>query len=130
MDERRAARARRPPATSAGVPQPAHQRPRRHAHGGTLTLRVRARISRSGVVVEVTDTGVGIPPEHLARVTEPFFSTKEEGKGTGLGLAICKRIVEEHGGRLTVESTVGVGTTVRIELLSEGRFNAAQWRDS
>jgi PAS domain S-box-containing protein len=97
--------------------------------GGVLTLRVCAQ-NLKRVIVEVADTGVGIPPEHLTRVTEPFFSTKEEGKGTGLGLAICKRIVEEHGGKLTVESTVGRGTTVRVELLSEGHFNAAQWRDS
>ena len=49
-------------------------------------------------MIEVADTGVGIPPEHLARVIEPFFTTKEEGKGTGLGLAICRRIVQEHHG--------------------------------
>ncbi len=58
-------------------------------------------------------------------MTEPFFTTKEEGKGTGLGLAICKRIVQEHGGTLTVDSAVGQGTTVRIELPAEGRFDAA-----
>ena len=53
-------------------------------------------------------------------MTEPFFTTKEEGKGTGLGLAICKRIVQEHGGTLAVESAVGRGTTVRIELPRRG----------
>ena len=95
--------------------------------GGTLTLRLRP--AGAGVVIEVSDTGIGIPPEHLARVTEPFFTTKEEGKGTGLGLAICKRIVQEHGGSLAVESTVGHGTTVRIELPAEGRFDPAHWRD-
>jgi PAS domain S-box-containing protein len=100
--------------------------------GGTLTLRVHAvgppGRSANKVVLEVTDTGVGIAPEHLPRVTEPFFSTKEE-KGTGLGLAICKRIVEEHGGTLVVESAIGKGTTVRVELPSESGFNAAQWQD-
>jgi two-component system, LuxR family, sensor kinase FixL len=97
--------------------------------GGTLTLRVREHGSER-IVVEVSDTGVGISPEHLSRVTEPFFSTKEEGKGTGLGLAICKRIVEEHGGKLSVESVVGRGTTVRVVLPAEGQFNAAHWRDA
>lgn len=101
--------------------------------GGILTLRVRPGGLAEGpmqVVAEVADTGVGIRPEHLARVTDPFFTTKEEGKGTGLGLAICKRIIQEHGGRLTVASAVGKGTTVRIELPGEGRFDPAHWHDS
>jgi len=94
--------------------------------GGMLTLRVYP--TQSGRIgIEVTDTGVGIPEEQLPRVTEPFFTTKEEGKGTGLGLAICKRIVQEHGGSLAVESAVGRGTTVRVELPAEGVFDAAQW---
>jgi signal transduction histidine kinase len=96
--------------------------------GGTLTVGVRpAEGPPARVVVEMADTGAGIAPEHLARVTEPFFTTKGEGKGTGLGLAICKRIVQEHGGTLAIESTVGRGTTVRIELLEAGRFDHAQW---
>lgn len=89
--------------------------------GGTLTLRLRredAAASSGGVagrlVVEVADTGVGISPEHLSKVTEPFFTTKPEGKGTGLGLAICRRIVAEHKGSFEIESQVGLGTTVRI----------------
>lgn len=87
--------------------------------GGRLTPRVRpGRLppDRPAVVVEVADTGVGIPPEHLPRVAEPFFTTKAEGKGTGLGLAICKRIIDQHHGRLEVESEVGRGTTVRVLL--------------
>jgi signal transduction histidine kinase len=67
-------------------------------------------------VIEVADTGTGIPPDVLSRVTEAFFTTKEEGKGTGLGLSICKRIVEQHGGKLVIESQLGVGTTIRIAL--------------
>jgi signal transduction histidine kinase len=67
-------------------------------------------------VVEVADTGVGIPPELLPRVTEPFFTTKPEGKGTGLGLAICRRIVRQHQGTIDVESRPGEGTTVRVTL--------------
>jgi signal transduction histidine kinase len=87
--------------------------------GGTLTLGVTAGVlepGRPAVVVEVTDTGVGITPEDIPRVLEPFFTTKEEGKGTGLGLAICRRVVQEHQGTLALTSTMGVGTTVRIVL--------------
>lgn len=87
--------------------------------GGTLSVRVRSRLmdeSRPGVVIEVSDTGVGIPPELLPRVTEPFFTTKPEGKGTGLGLAICRRIIQQHQGSMQIESQVGSGTTIRIVL--------------
>jgi len=87
--------------------------------GGRIMPRVRTGDlpgSLPAVVVEVADTGSGIPPELLARVTEPFFTTKEEGKGTGLGLAICRRIVRQHRGTLEIESEVGKGTTVRVTL--------------
>jgi PAS domain S-box-containing protein len=87
--------------------------------GGRLTPRVQLGelpAARPAVVVEVIDTGAGIPAEVLSRVCDPFFTTKEEGKGTGLGLAICKRIVEQHDGVLQIESVVGAGTTVRITL--------------
>jgi signal transduction histidine kinase len=88
-------------------------------HGGTLTLRA-ARTGLGGgaisAVAEVVDTGVGIPSELLQRVTEPFFTTKEEGKGTGLGLAICRRIVQEHGGTIQITSAPGQGTAVQITL--------------
>jgi signal transduction histidine kinase len=87
--------------------------------GGRLLLQVRSGAlpdGRPSVSVEVTDTGVGIQPEYLPRVTDPFFTTKPEGKGTGLGLAICRRIVQQHQGALQVESKVGVGTTVRVVL--------------
>ena len=76
--------------------------------GGKLVTRVRQAESPAGkpqVVIEVTDTGTGIPPDVLARVMDPFFTTKEEGKGTGLGLAICKRIIHEHKGWDPLEST-------------------------
>jgi two-component system, LuxR family, sensor kinase FixL len=87
--------------------------------GGRLIARVRPGNLPGplpAVVVEVSDTGVGIPPEHLSRVMEPFFTTKEDGKGTGLGLAICRRIIRQHQGSLEIESLVGEGTTVRVTL--------------
>ncbi|HJZ58074.1 MAG TPA: ATP-binding protein [Gemmataceae bacterium] len=87
--------------------------------GGRLIPRVRPGVmfeARPAVVIEVADTGGGIPPDLLARVCEPFFTTKDEGKGTGLGLAICRRIIQQHHGILEVESRLGEGTTVRITL--------------
>lgn len=87
--------------------------------GGRLAPRVRAgRLApdRPAVVVEIADTGTGIPPDLLPRVCEPFFTTKDEGKGTGLGLAICRRIVQQHHGTLEVESRAGEGTTVRVTI--------------
>ena len=68
------------------------------------------------VVIEMADTGSGIPPENLPKVMEPFFTTKPEGQGTGLGLSICRRIVQEHRGVLEIASEPGRGTTVRITL--------------
>ncbi|HWU39450.1 MAG TPA: ATP-binding protein, partial [Candidatus Acidoferrum sp.] len=95
--------------------------------GGTLTLRVNVfssadlRISnlempnsQSAIVMEIADTGVGIPPENLERIFEPFFTNKEGG--TGLGLAIARQIAVDQGGSLTCESTQGVGTTFRLTL--------------
>ncbi|MFC6048668.1 hybrid sensor histidine kinase/response regulator, partial [Methylobacterium hispanicum] len=66
------------------------------------------------VVVSVTDTGIGMPPEILARVMEPFFTTKGEGKGTGLGLAMVYGFAKQSGGSVKVYSEVGHGTTVRL----------------
>jgi len=66
------------------------------------------------VVIEVVDEGVGISPDNLKHITDPFFTTKRDIGGTGLGLAISSSIVEEHNGRLQIESVLGEGTTVRI----------------
>ncbi|WP_096484658.1 hybrid sensor histidine kinase/response regulator [Methylorubrum populi] len=66
------------------------------------------------VVISVTDTGLGMPPEILARVMEPFFTTKEEGKGTGLGLAMVYGFAKQSGGSVKIYSEVGHGTTVRL----------------
>jgi signal transduction histidine kinase len=102
-------------------------------HGGTLTLRTAPATTAAGepaVLVEFADTGVGIPAEHLEKVLEPFFTTKEEGKGTGLGLPICRRIVQEHYGALRIASEVGKGTTVRIVLPVTGITHADRLRDT
>ena len=82
--------------------------------GGTLTLR--AICSDSRVLVQVRDTGIGIAPENMTKIFDPFFTTKDVGRGTGLGLAVCYGILSDHGGRLDVRSTVGVGTTFTITL--------------
>jgi len=82
--------------------------------GGTLTLR--AIRSGSRVLVQVTDTGIGIAPENMTKIFDPFFTTKDIGRGTGLGLAVCYGILSDHGGRLDVRSTVGSGTTFTITL--------------
>ena len=80
---------------------------------GTFTIRWSAQAD-GGVVVDFVDSGPGIAAEDLPRVGEPFFTTKRGG--TGLGLAIAQRIVERHGGVLTLESETGRGTTARVTL--------------
>jgi len=79
-------------------------------------IRVTTSLSGERVVIEVSDTGAGIPPEIIGRIFDAFFTTKAVGIGTGLGLAICHRIVTDMGGGLTVESEVGKGSTFRVAL--------------
>ncbi len=82
-------------------------------------LRVRVDAGRDGeTAVEFSDTGHGIPEEHLKKIFDPFFSTKGNGDGTGLGLSISYRIMQSHGGRIEVESEVGRGSRFRVILPS------------
>ena len=86
------------------------------AMDGTGTLRLATRLEEDGVVVEVGDTGPGMPPPVAARAFEAFYTTKDVGKGTGLGLDIARRIVaERHGGTITIDSRPGA-TVLRVRL--------------
>lgn len=82
--------------------------------GGTVTIRTRRE--PDGVQILVEDSGPGIAAEDLEKVFDPFFTTKAIGEGSGLGLAITRRIVEEHGGKVTVDSTPGRGTRIGLHL--------------
>src|SRR6186997_1623298 len=94
--------------------------------GGWLTIVTRAE--RDGAVVEIADTGSGIPAEQLSRIYDPFFTTKDIGKGTGLGLSITYGIVQEHGGTITCDSQVGQGTrfSIRLPLAAAARAQQAR----
>ncbi len=83
--------------------------------GGTLTLRTR-NAGPTLVEMEIQDSGMGMPPEVMARAMDPFFTTKPQGKGTGLGLSIVYGTVKAHRGRLDLRSTEGVGTCITIQL--------------
>ena len=88
------------------------------AKGGTL--KIKADQTKNQTTIEVTDTGCGIEPENLNRIFTPFFTTKSkedsQTTGSGLGLAFCKKIIDEHAGTITVESTPSKGTTFKITL--------------
>jgi PAS domain S-box-containing protein len=108
-------------------------------HGGTLTLSAAnttidaqfaatSQEAKEGqyVLLQVTDTGLGIPPEVRARIFEPFFTTKEVGKGTGIGLATVFTVVRSHGGFIAVESEVGRGSSFKVYLPAEPAHKTAE----
>jgi len=82
---------------------------------GRISITTRPA-GASAVVIEVEDNGKGIAPEALPKVFDPFYTTKEVGKGTGLGLSIAYKIVTQHGGRIELRSTLGIGTVVTVTL--------------
>jgi len=79
-------------------------------------IRIKTRREGNKVIVEISDTGAGIPKENLDRIFEPFFTTKEAKKGTGLGLSVAYGIIQKHNGEIEVESEVNKGTTFRVIL--------------
>jgi two-component system NtrC family sensor kinase len=79
-------------------------------------INVKTWHADGDIFVSISDTGCGIPQDKLGRIFEPFFTTKEVGKGTGLGLSIAYEIAKKHGGRITVDSTVGKGTTFTLQV--------------
>ncbi|MGO9021473.1 MAG: ATP-binding protein [Syntrophobacteraceae bacterium] len=83
--------------------------------GGGL-LEIRSGVEGDKVVVDIADTGHGISKSVIARIFDPFFTTKPVGKGTGLGLSICYGIIQKLGGTLTVDSSVGLGTTFHVHI--------------
>jgi two-component system, NtrC family, sensor kinase len=84
--------------------------------GGRISLFTAFNEDDDAILIEIADTGMGIAPENVAKIYDPFFTTKGVGRGTGLGLAVTYGIVQEHSGHITVESTPGKGTTFRITL--------------
>ncbi len=85
-------------------------------HHGLLVIETGRDEEEKHVFVRITDTGCGIPSENREAVFDPFFTTKEPGRGTGLGLAVAYRIVQEHGGRIGMESEVGKGASFTVFL--------------
>ena len=88
--------------------------------GGRLKIDVRENPRSQLVELRVSDSGIGIPPERMRLIFEPFFTTKEPDEnghgGTGLGLSVCRQIIEQHQGRIRVESIVGKGATFTVKL--------------
>ncbi len=85
-----------------------------HAIEGRGVITLRTFSENGNVVIEISDTGKGISPEHLSRIFEPFFTTKPVGMGTGLGLSVAYAIVKKHNGEITVDSKVGAGTRFQV----------------
>jgi signal transduction histidine kinase len=100
--------------------------------GGTLTVTAKEETRRGAryLVVQVADTGNGIPADKVQMIFEPFFTTKILGRGTGLGLSICKKIIEDHGGFLRVESQMDKGSVFTLYLPYDNRENGGPDRSS
>lgn len=79
---------------------------------GTIILKSEAQNGK--IIIDISDTGIGIPPEHIAKITDPFFTTKNPGEGTGLGLSITYNIIKDHKGQIEFDSKINKGTTVKI----------------
>lgn len=90
------------------------------AVGTSGRVKVTTELEGETAVVSVVDTGVGIKPEDMERLFQPFFSTRAAGEGTGLGLALCRRIVLRHGGHIHISSEYGKGTKVEVRLPLKG----------
>lgn len=88
-----------------------------------ITVDLRSSGDTAAIEIDFSDNGMGIAPEHLDSIFDPFFSTKEVGQGTGLGLSIVYGIVHNHGGTITCSSTLDEGTTYSITLPSQGERN-------
>ena len=83
-------------------------------HQGKLEIALKS--AGSHVEIQLTDCGCGMPPEVSSRIFDPFFTTRASGEGGGMGLSIAKKIVEQHHGRIEVQTAVGVGTTIVLIL--------------
>src|SRR4030095_1814458 len=83
---------------------------------GALVVRTQHDAERDNAIVEVVDSGPGIPVDAQTRIFDPFFTTKDVGKGTGLGLTVAYAIVQEHGARIRLRPTPGGGATFSVEL--------------
>ena len=79
-------------------------------------IRIATSVESNSIGIEISDTGRGMAPEVLDRIFAPFFTTREVGQGTGLGLTVARDIIAAHCGTLSVESTVGKGTTFTLKL--------------
>ncbi|HMC63718.1 MAG TPA: ATP-binding protein [Gemmataceae bacterium] len=94
------------------------------ARGGRLRIEVRENRRTHLAEIVVSDTGVGIPPDQLRLIFEPFYTTKEPDEhghgGSGLGLSVCRQIIDQHHGRIRVESLVGKGSTFTVKLPMKG----------
>ena len=95
--------------------------------GGKVTIGISS--GQEEVQLEVADTGSGIPKENLERIFEPFFTTKPPGEGTGLGLSVSRGIIEKLGGKISVESHLGQGSTFRVTIPRQAAVHEAQARD-